>query len=553
VNPPEASEGGTQQLSGPAPQFVDIAATAGIEFTFDDGVVPNRFFLPEIMGGGVGWVDFDRDGWFDLYLSNGTRWPPDESAGPPAHDRVFRQSGQGEFVDVSATIGVTGDGYGQGVAVGDFDADGFDDLYVANYGPDALLMNVGDGTYLDVTNRSGIHDDDWSSSCLWIDIDGDLLLDLYVTTYMDVTVQNCPACNYGTGRGYCGPGWHEAVPDRILVNDGGGQFVDRTAELGFAQENGKGLAVAAADLDGDCRPEIYVANDMCPNFLFTRAPAESSSPGRNQYREVAAAYGCALSGDGKAEASMGIAVADFNGDQRPDLFVTNYYQEKNTLYENLGGLLFRDGSNSAGLPAISYNYLGFGTVPLDYDGDGAIDLFVTNGHVLGPLVKPSEMTPQLLRNDGQGRFQDVSKWAGDYFLDLWLGRGTAGADFDNDGDLDLGVSHLQRPFALLENRTLDAPHFVGLLLCRQDRLPATGGRVRITTDSRVVEAPCVAGGSYLSTSDRRLLFSLRPGETLRDVAVTWDDDCTTQHAGVTANRYWRLSNEDRPSATFQVP
>lgn len=553
-----------------APQFTEVAQAVGIEFTFFSDIVPDRYLLPEIMGGGATWFDFDNDGRFDLYLMNGCpldpsdRELPGDGSSTPATatpmNRLYRNLGNGRFEELSQQASTGDTHYGQGVARGDFDADGFCDLYLANYGVNRLLRNNGDGTFSDVTDQSGTGDPAWSTSPIWLDLDGDDDLDLFVTNYLDVTLQNSQVCKYNNVVGYCGPGSYEAAPDRVYLNQGDGTFVESARRLGLVAPGGKGLAIAALDFDHDLRPEIYVANDMMENFLFRRetkrpdgAPGGGGDPSSAdataegiRYTDVAVQAGCAVSLSGLHEASMGVACADFDGDQRPDIFVTHYYANKNTLYRNLGDLSFHDDSRRTRIAATSYETLGFGTVPFDYDQDGATDLFITNGHVLGANHKPNKMPPQLLHNDGQGRFADISRFGGAYFRELWLGRGAAGGDFDNDGDLDIGVTHISQPFALLRNDTQTGHHWLGIALQTRSRLPPVGGRVVVQAGTDRQTRPIVAGGSYLCDGDPRLLFGLGDHGGSVSVEVHWPSGQVDIHAGLEVDRYWHLSEHRTP-------
>jgi hypothetical protein len=494
------------------------------------------------MGGGAAWLDYDLDGWLDLYLANGsTLAAPDPS--PAQHlSRLFRGDGA-RFREVAGPSGVQQGGvFGQGCAVGDFDADGFPDLYLANYGPNRLLRNNGDGTFQDVTDAAGVGDPLWGSSPTWVDLDDDGLLDLFVTNYLDATRENIKVCDYDNKPGYCGPGAHAAAPDRVYLSQGDGTFIEAAERLGLNAANGKGLAIAVVDFDNDAQPEIYVANDMAEDFLYRR----SGSGPDLRYENVAAAAGCGVSGDGSLVASMGLACSDFDGDGLVDIFVTNFYSHGNVLFRNLGGLLFVDDRRRARVAASSFQNLGFGTVQFDYDWDGARDLFVANGHVLGPLHMPSAMHPQLLHNDGQGRFDDVSTLAGPYFEELCLGRGAAGADFDNDGDIDLVVTHLHRPTALLRNETQTGNHFVGLDLRGKDRLPPLGGRLVITAGDRRQVVPVVGAGSYLCEGDPRIVVGLGAWKENVEVEVYWPSGAVGRYHDVGVDRYWQIREGGEP-------
>ena len=531
-----------QQPPDPAPQFSDIAPLSGIEFRYFEDRVPGRFLLPEVMGGGVAWVDVDLDGWQDLYLTNGAVLDPKSDSPQVPGNRFFRNRGGQQFQDKSGDAGSDDRGYGQGVMAGDYNADGFPDLFIANYGVDVLYCNNGDGTFCDVTAAAQIGDPHWSTSGVWLDLNDDDLLDIYCANYMNVTLQNNQVCYYGDKPGYCGPGKYDGVHDAVWLNSGDGTFRDGASETRLTAPGSKGLAVTAIDLDRDLRPEIYVANDMEANLLFTRTSAELAETG---WREVGQQSGSAVSGDGVNEASMGIAAADYDADGLPDLYLTHYYQMKNTLYRNLGGLLFEDDSLRTGVAATSFAFLGFGTIPVDYNRDGRPDIFVANGHVLGPAIEPNSMPPQLLLNTGSG-FRDISEHAGPYFLDAWLGRGVAGGDFDNDGDTDIAVSHIDRPMALLRNDTEVKTGFLGLQLAHPSRRSLVGARVRVSSEGLVIEQTLAGGGSYLSTNDSRLLFAVSGPRA--DLEIAWPDGTVEKYAGVESGQYVTIRPGRKPEA-----
>lgn len=522
-----------------AANFVDVAAASGIKFSFHSDEVPDRFWLPEIMGGGAAWFDFDLDRVFDLYLMNGQIVDGEPNA--EYTNRLFRGAAGGMFEDVTADSRAGDLAYGQGCAVGDFDADGFPDLYLANYGANVLLHNNGDGTFSDATAAAAVGDTLWSTSTTWFDIDEDGDLDLYVVNYVNMTFANHHVCQYDGVDGYCGPGNYEAEPDRVYLNNGDGSFTESAAEMGLLGDDGKGLAIAVLDLDDDARPEIYIANDMTANFLFTRGRGSSKL-----FQDVAMESGCALSSTGVNEASMGIACADFDGDLMADLFLTHFYAAKNTLYSNLGGLIFEDTSRGSKIAATSFETLGFGTIPLDFDADGAVDLFIANGHVLGPKKEPGPMCPQLLHNRGKARFADISRSAGEYFQGKYLGRGAASADYDRDGDLDIVVTHVHAPLALLRNDTKTENHYIGFELFTQTRIPPIGARVVVTCDGQRFVRHVTAGGSYLSTSDPALLFGLGVRDEPVQIEVFWPSGQTDRWSDLPVDRYWQLTPGQRP-------
>lgn len=527
------------------PRFTEVSKQQGIEFTFHTDAVPGRYFLPEIMGGGAAWFDFDRDGWLDLFFVNGDELEAEPQRPKPHSDALFQNRGGESFVEISGVAAARTVGYGQGCAVGDFDGDGFEDLYVTGYRTSTLLHNLGDGTFADETQASGTHNDRWGSGVVWLDINDDHRLDLFVVNYLNVTSQNREQCRFSGVPGYCGPGHYDAVDDRLFLNLGDGRFRDVSEEVGVTIPNGKGLGVAVLDFDRDGQNEIYVANDMTPNFLLQRKAIPSTGTARSvaldelpKFRDVAPTAGCAVSDMGLNEASMGVACADFDGNGYCDIFLTHFYAQKNTLYRNLGGLQFEDDSRRARLVAISHDRLGFGTVAFDCDRDGATDLLIANGHVLGPEHKPFAMLPQILRNDGQARFEDIGAQSGDYFQQHCVGRGAAGSDFDNDGDLDLLVTHLDRPAALLRNDTATPHHFLGIELRRADRLPAQGTQVIVEAGGRRITSMSIGGGSYLSVSDPRLLVGLKDWSEPVTLEIRWQSGQVARYENVAVDRYW---------------
>ena len=537
----------TASASAPSipPVFTNVATASGIDFTYFNDAVPDRFYLPEVMGGGAGWVDYDQDGKLDLYLVNGCRLEEDPYAPTNRHqNRLYRNLGQGRFEDATFAS-LTGDRqFGHGCAVGDYDVDGFPDLYISNFGRNTLLHNNGDGTYEDITQRTRINDRFWSFSCIWIDVDHDEDLDLYVTNYLDWDFANSQVCERDGAVGYCGPGKYRGLADQVYLNQGNGTFQEAASRLGITGIHPKGLGVAGVDLDNDLRPEIYVANDESANFLYTTTASERTDDGhRLRYQNRARETGCALSGDGFTEASMGIVCLDYNHDTHLDLFLTHFFEQKNTLYAGQPKLRFSDVSQQSGVVEPSWQRLGFGTVALDYDRDSWQDLAVANGHVLGPNCPPYAMRPQLLKNRG-GHFEDVSADAGPYFSRDWLGRGMAAADFDNDGDVDLLISHLQQPVALLRNDTAATNHFVGIELQTANRLPAVGGRIVVQLPHTSLVFPIVTGGSYLSTNDPRLLCGLGKHDGPVKVKIFWPSGYV-QTCDLGVGQYW-LIMEKRP-------
>jgi hypothetical protein len=340
----------------------------------------------------------------------------------------------------------------------------------------------------------------------------------------------------------------------VYLNQGNGTFVESSEKLGFTEPNGKGLTLAMMDFDHDLIPEVYVCNDMTPNFLYTRK-SKSEEAGQSpdaaatsvSYENRGLAAGCAASDEGQFEASMGVACADFDRDGLVDIFLTHFHAAKNTLYRNCGNLVFSDDSRRSRIAATSFDLLAFGTVAFDYDRDTAMDLFCATGHVLGPNFSPCEMRPQFIRNDGQARFDDITdSVVGSYFEGSWLGRGAAGGDYDNDGDIDIAVSHLDRPVALLRNDTEAGGHFLGLQLATPSRIPPVGGRVVLRVGDRDTVVPIVSGGSYHSSNDPRILVGFQ--DATQDVTVTiyWPSGRVDSLTDLELDRYWDLLEGSEP-------
>lgn len=533
-----------ESKQGPSPRLLDVASAAGIQFTFYPDAVPGRFFLPENMGGGAGWLDFDGDGWLDLFLTNGCRLPCDPLERKHVQ-KLFRQVAPGQFVEVAYPAGVALTLYGQGCTVGDIDNDGFPDLVVTAYGNVTLLTNNGDGTFVADIENARLDDPGWSTSAAFGDVNRDGSLDLYVAHYAVVSLDDVPVCMYegehGKTRGYCGPGSYVAEPHALFLNREGGSF----AKFDFSADaepktQGKGLGVVIADLDGDIWPEVYVANDMDANYLFHNLGNDSGGPPR--FEEVAMRAGAALSGEGKPEAGMGVTCADFDGDADLDLFITHYYLEKNTYYENAGRLSFLDRSSYAGLAAPSLPYLGFGTVPIDYDLDGRQDLFVANGHVLGKQIKPYAMRPQLFRNIGKARFVEVTGRGGPYFFDERVSRGAALADYDNDGDEDVLVVHQDdRPASLLRNDTQRVGRALGLeLVGTRSPRSGIGAQVLVHAGDQTWMRAIVGGGSYLSASDLRIFIGMGANTSSASVEVHWPSGSVETWPELKPGRHWKL-------------
>ncbi|MGE3817967.1 MAG: FG-GAP-like repeat-containing protein [Isosphaeraceae bacterium] len=497
--------------------FRDVAERAGLRFQFDQDRSPDRQ-LPETMSGGVGLIDFDRDGWLDVYCVQGGPLVPGQGR-TSTGDRLFRNKGNGTFEDVSERSGIAAmaRGYGHGLAVGDLDGDGWPDLFITRFGSYALYRNRGDGTFEDVTEASGLSGErGWPTSAALADLDDDGDLDLYVCQYLRWDRANPTRCHDPeTGEPtYCEPRAFEAEPDRLFRNDGG-RFVDVTEAAGIVDRDGRGLGVVAADLDGDGLLDLFVANDTTANLAFF-------NQGGLTFREGGLEAGLAANASSGFLAGMGVAAGDLDGDGRPDLAVTNFYDESTTFYRNLGGGFFADRGAAIGLALPSRYLLGFGVSFLDYDDDGRLDLVTANGHVNDsrPLY-PYAMPMQLLAGDAQGRLRDVTALAGPPLTTPRLGRGLAVGDLDNDGKVDLLVVSQGEPLAYLHNETSGGRSLTLQLEGTASGRDAVGARVVVTAGGRTQTAWRFGGGSYLSASDPRIRFGLGEAREIDSVEVTW--------------------------------
>lgn len=533
--PPEVSPQAT-------PWFPDVSAELGLDFRHQTGA-EGDLHLPEIMGSGAAWLDFDGDGDLDAYLVNGAFALGGDHGPDGPVNQLFRQEEAGNFIDVTAASGLGDPGYGMGVATGDFDNDGHVDVYVANLGADRLYRNRGDGTFQDVTVLAAVAVDGWSSSAAFFDYDRDGHLDIYVVQYVayDPSIR---CFDLAGRREYCGPTAFASTSDVLLHNEGDGTFRDRSGEAGLKDLRQAGLGVVSRDFDGDGWPDVYVANDADPNQLWI-------NQGDGTFRDEGLVQGASVNAFGQPEAGMGVLAADLDNDLDYDLFMTHLTDESNTLYRNLGGNLgFEDASSVSGLTTTSMLFTGFGTAALDADLDGDLDLAAINGRVRrgdripnglpAPWVDYAE--PNLFyANDGQGRFEDRSRDAAGFTIDTEISRGLAVGDFDADGDLDLLVSNTQGPARLYRNDSPRQGHWL-IVDAFDPRLHRTalGAEVRVVAGSRQWLRTISAAGSYQSSHDPPAHFGLGETNTVDQISVRWPDGLEETFPGVAVDQRLRL-------------
>ncbi|MDR3639541.1 MAG: FG-GAP-like repeat-containing protein [Isosphaeraceae bacterium] len=533
------------------PDFFDDAEAAGLQFVFDSGQSPLRQ-LPETMSGGVGLLDYDGDGWLDVYVVQGGTFPPVADR-PGAGDRLYRNKGDGTFEDATARSGLAAlrRGYGHGVAVGDIDNDGHPDVFVTRWRSYALYRNKGDGTFADVTSSAGLGGErDWPTSAAFADLDGDGDLDLYVCHYLDWDAEHPKVCGRAPALGgqgdasqrpsYCMPHLFASLPDHLFRNDGG-RFVDVTADAGVVDHEGRGLGVVAADLDDDGKVDLFVANDATANALYHNL-------GGLKFEEVGIASGAGCNAEGAFQAGMGVAAGDLDGDGRLDLAVTNFYGESTTFFRNLGRGMFDDQTDSVGLAAPSRFLLGFGAALLDVNDDGRLDLATANGHVLDERPDfPYAMPAQLLIGVEGGRLKDVSAGAGSPWTVPRVGRGLAAGDLDNDGRVDLLILSQNGPLAFIHNRTAGGHSVMLRLEGTASNRDAVGARVTLNSGGRRQVAQRVGGGSYQSAGDPRLHFGLGALKRVDSIEVRWPSGRVDTYRDLEADRgYFLREGEAAP-------
>jgi hypothetical protein len=518
-------------------RFVDVAGSAGITFQHENAASPQKYLI-ETMGAGCGWIDYDQNGLLDLYLVNGAATPA-RSPAPAPRSALYRNNGDGTFTDITSVARVGAEGlFGMGVAVGDYDNDGFPDLFVLGYGRCILYHNNGNGTFSDVTSQAGVGNlGRWGSSAAWFDYDNDGHLDLVIANYVDWSPQHNFYCgDSGPGmRSYCHPDdFHPQAPT-LYHNRGDGTFSDVSKSSGVGLKPGNGLGIVTFDYDNDGWQDIFIANDHMPNFLFHN--------NRNgTFSEAGYEAAVAVSGDGQFEAGMGTDAADTTGNGRLDLAVTHLDMQLARLYRNLGDGIFEDATLQAKIGYSTYHRSGFGTRFLDYDNDGRRDLFMANGHVLDNIERYHASThyaePKLMfRNLGRGIFEDVSDRLGPDFQRPRVSRSAAIADYDNDGDLDILVNNNGQAAQLFRNDGGNSNHWLEIFLvgARSNR-DGVGARVTVAAGGLVLYDQRKGGMSYQSAQDPRLHFGLAECTRVDAVEVVWPSGIVTKLRNLRADQ-----------------
>ena len=524
---PIAAAQGARSQPSPAPgSFVDVTEKSGIHFVQQSSPTSRKYLL-ETMGSGIALFDYDNDGRLDIFIANGARLDDPTPKGtipkkddPKYWNRLYHQKPDGTFEDVTEKTGLAGIGYSTGVAVGDYDNDGYEDLFVAGYGRATLYHNNGNGTFTDVTEQAGVAGSGWMTSAAWLDYDNDGRLDLVVARYMQWDFDDIFCGHREEGfRSYCHPDLFKPESMLLFHNEGNGKFREVSHQAGV-DKPAKGLGLAIADYDHDGWIDIMLANDSIPEYLF-------HNKGNGTFEEVGLASGAGLDGNGTSFAGMGVDFADYNNDGWPDLVITDLANQRYAMYENLKDGSFDYTTPVTGLGAITLLHSGWGTRFFDYDNDGWKDLFVVQSHVMDTIQinEPSlhyREAPLLLHNEQGKKFTDVSSASGEVFKQEWASRGMAIGDINNDGRVDVALTVLNGPAHVLLNQTQTPNHWISFLLIgTKSNRDAIGARIKISGGAGDQYATVTTSGSYQSSSDKRLHFGLGADASIREVDIEW--------------------------------
>ncbi|MDE0014217.1 MAG: CRTAC1 family protein [Candidatus Poribacteria bacterium] len=531
----------------PEVTFTDGTKESGITFQHEDGRSYKKYFV-ETLGSGVALFDYDNDNDVDIYLVNGTNLDSAEAA-PDAMNRLYRNDGTEGFVDVTEASGVGHRGYGVGVCVGDYDNDGWLDMYVTNFSNNVLYRNNGDGTFTDHTAEAGVQSLDWSAGCAFADVDADGDLDLYVANYVNFSVETHTPCRVNGILVYCSPRVYDGVKDVFFRNNGDGTFSENTENAGFDNVAARGLGATFGDYDADGDTDLYVANDADANFLY-------NNDGKGQFREQSQFSGVALSEHGLVENGMGVAFGDYDNDTWLDLVVTNFQHQTNTLYHSAAGEFFTDQTYASGTGDISLPYLAWGVNFFDFDHDGFQDIFVANGHIHDnvTLIDGSTTYAQLNHlfwNNGNGTFTDVTAESGSGLALQHSSRGSAVGDIDNDGDLDIVVSNVGDRIDILRNDGGDGSgNWINLkLIGSVSNRAAIGTRVLLTAGTSHQVREVQSGSSYLSQNDLRLHFGVGTQETV-ELEIRWQNGTVQRFEDVRVNRFLKIVEGDNQIESY---
>jgi len=543
--------------SSPTIKFSDITDQAGVKVRYLSSHTAKKY-LPETMGAGVALFDYDNDGRLDIFVVNGApiqdptpKGTIPRKTGPEYWNRLYHQLSDGTFEDVTEKAGLQGVGYGMGAAVGDYDNDGFEDLYVTAYGGNRLYHNNGDGTFTDVTDKAGVGGSGWSSSAAWVDLDNDGFLDLVVLRYLQWDFDDIWCGEHREGyRAYCHPDYFKAAVPLVYHNNGNGTFTEVAQKIGLAKP-AKGLGIAFADYDRDGHIDLFFANDSMVEHLY-------HNKGDGTFEEVGLLSGVAADNDGHTYAGMGVDFSDYDNDGWPDIVVTNLANQRYALYRNNGDGTFNYLSPAAGISRISMTHSGWGTRFADFDNDGRKDLLIAQGHDLDTIETTSPnlryREPLLLARNTGKEFQDVTASAGSALQQAWVWRGLAVGDLDSDGRLDAVVTANDGPVRVLHNETAASNHWILLKLTgHKSNRDAVGAAVKIVTAEGTQYATVTTASSYLSSSDKRVHFGLGKATAVQTIEIHWPSGIVQILKDVASDKIVQIDEPTPPAASASKP
>jgi len=513
-------------------KFVDVTKESGIHFKHTDGRSGRRYIV-ETLGSGVAFFDYNNDGYLDIYFVNGASLPLEKSP-IQATNALYRNNWDGTFTDVTKEAGVGDTGYGVGCAVGDYNNDGYPDLYITNYGTNVLYKNNGDGTFTDVTKAAGVGDTRWGASCAFADYDNDSDLDLFIANYLDFKIEYYEPCSIGSIMTYCDPRAYYPLRDTLYRNNGDGTFADVTKSVGI-NFVGRGLGVVWGDYDNDGDVDLYVANDTDKNVLY-------QNNGDGTFTDVSLLAGVGYNENGVPENGMGTNWGDYDNDGYFDLIVTNFSEQINTLYHNDGNGFFTDVSYISGIGEESFPFLSWSTHFFDYDNDGYRDIFVANGHLHDNVHQFSDVTTyaqknHLFRNNRNGTFSDISEKSGQGMSLKKVSRGAALGDYDNDGDIDIVITNSNQPPDLLRNDGGNKNNWLMIkTVGTKSNRSGIGARIKILSQGKMQSDEVRSGSGYLSQNDLRVFFGLGKNAKVELVEIHWPSGIVQKIEDVKANQ-----------------